>query len=82
MQLCVVAWLNVYLPDDLAAEAEAAGLDLSAVTQEAVRMILAARSTNAWLTSISPPAPVDAPTHEQVISALDHGREEAPTRHG
>lgn len=37
MDLCVMARLNVYLPDDLAAQAKAAGLNLSAVTQEAVK---------------------------------------------
>lgn len=47
--LCGVTRLNVYLPDDLAAEAKNVGLNLSAVTQEAVRRTLASRSTDAWL---------------------------------
>ncbi len=71
--------VNVYLPDDLAAAAREAGLNLSAVTQEAVRRVLAARSTDAWLATI---VPVESTaTHDDVIEALDGAREEPPTRH-
>ena len=80
--VCVVTRLNVYLPDDLAAQAKEAGLNLSAVTQQAVRQTLAARSTDAWLSSISHPGPAETVTHDQVMSALDEVRDEAPTRHG
>jgi post-segregation antitoxin (ccd killing protein) len=73
--------LNVYLPDDLAAQAKAAGLNLSAVTQEAVRQRLAARSTDAWLTSL-PHRSAEPVSHEAALAALDAAREEAPTRHG
>ena len=41
--------VNVYLPDELASEARAAGLNVSALTQAAVRDALAARRTDAWL---------------------------------
>lgn len=51
--MCGVAWLHVYLPDDLAAQAKEAGLDVSAMTQEAVRRTLAAGSTDAWLAALS-----------------------------
>jgi post-segregation antitoxin (ccd killing protein) len=62
--VCVMARLNVYLPDDLAAKAKAAGLNLSAVTQEAVRQTLAARSTDSWLATLRP-APADVVTHDR-----------------
>jgi len=73
--------LNVYLPDELAAQAKEAGLNLSAVTQDAVRRSLSGRTTDAWLDGIGARAPgrVD---HEQALAALDAVREESPTRHG
>lgn len=79
--MCVVTRLNVYLPDDLAAKAKEAGLNLSAVTQDAVRRSLAARSTDAWLATLrlTPPHRV---THDDVLEALDAVRDEPPTRHG
>ena len=77
----VVTRLIVYLPDDLAAEAKKAGLNLSAVTQEAVRRSLAARSTGAWLATLEP-AVSHRVTHHHVLDALDAGRDERPTRHG
>ena len=44
--------INVYLPDDLAAEARSADLNVSAITQAAVREALAALKTDAWLDSL------------------------------
>lgn len=79
--VCVVARLNVYLPDELAAQAKEAGLNLSAVTQEAVRRSLGARSTDAWLATLRP-APPNRITHDSALDALDAVREEPPTRHG
>ena len=79
--MCGVARLNVYLPDELAAQAKAAGLNLSAVTRDAVRRSLRARSTDAWLATLGPPesGPVG---HREALGALDAAREEPPTRHG
>lgn len=76
-----MARLNVYLPDELAAEAKEAGLSLSAVTQEAVRRSLGARSTDAWLATLRP-APPHQVTHDSVLDAFDAVPEEPPTRHG
>jgi post-segregation antitoxin (ccd killing protein) len=47
-----MARVNVYLPDDLAGAARGAGLNVSALTQDAVRSALAARRTDAWLDGI------------------------------
>lgn len=44
-----MARVNVYLPDELAREARESGLNLSGLTQAAVRDALMARRTDAWL---------------------------------
>lgn len=80
--VCGVARLNVYLPDDLAEEAKKAGLNLSAVTQEAVRRSLASRSTDAWLAALRAPTPSGRVPHDRALEALDAARDEARTRHG
>ncbi|WP_375478912.1 type II toxin-antitoxin system CcdA family antitoxin [uncultured Jatrophihabitans sp.] len=74
--------LNVYLPDELAAEAKEAGLNLSAVTQEAVRRTLAQRSTDGWLAMTTTTYSADSVPHDRALNALDAARDEAPTRHG
>lgn len=79
--MCVMARLNVYLPDELAAAAKEAGLNVSAVTQAALRRCLEARSTDRWLATLPPAPPQDA-THDSVLAALDAVRGDAPTRHG
>ena len=79
--VCVVARLNVYLPDELAAEVKEAGLNLSAVTQDAVRRTLAERSTDAWLAMIAATAPHEVVPHDRALGALDAARDEAPTCH-
>lgn len=80
--VCVVTRLNVYLPDELAAAAKKSGLNLSAVTQEAVRRTLAARSTDSWLAAVAAAAATRRVTHDRALDALDAARDEAPTRHG
>lgn len=74
--------VNVYLPDELAAAARRAQLNLSAVTQSAVRRALAALSTDGWLRTLDlARAPGEGPTHSLALAALDAAREESPTRH-
>jgi len=65
--------VNVYVPDDLAEEARAAGLNVSAVVQEALRDRLRARSSDAWLDSLSS-LPAIAASHDDVVRALDEVR--------
>lgn len=74
-----MARVNVYLPDDLAEEARAAGLNVSNITQDALRCQLAARRTSAWVARITELPPTGV-AHEQVIEALDAVREEMGTR--
>lgn len=47
-----MARVNVYLPDDLAAEVKRAGLNVSAITQAAIRSTLAASATDDWLAGL------------------------------
>lgn len=69
-----MARLNVYVPDDLAQAAREAGLNISGLTQSALRNALARHATNAWLGSLSLTG--NGATHEQVLEALDAARDE------
>jgi len=70
-----MARVNVYLPDELAAEVKHAGLNVSGITQDALRTALASRRVGAWLDQIAnlPPTRV---THEEAMAALDEARAE------
>lgn len=70
-----MAWLNVYVPDDLAEAAGEAGLNVSALTQHALNEALARRATDTWLSGLDSD-PMGAVTHDQVLAALDAAREE------
>jgi post-segregation antitoxin (ccd killing protein) len=72
--------VNIYLPDDLAAAVRAAGINLSALTQDAIRRHLAGRTTDAWLATLDvTPTQI---SHDDALAALDAAREEPATRHG
>lgn len=70
-----MARVNIYLPNDLAEEAKAAGLNVSGITQVALRAELEKRRVSDWLDEILrlPPTGV---THEQVMTALREARAE------
>lgn len=68
-----MARLNVYVPDELAARAREAGLNVSSLTQQAISHELAKDRTSHWLASI-PVGPGVA--HDRVMEALDGAREE------
>ena len=74
-----MARVNVYLPDDLAERARAAGVNVSAVTQAALETELAGRATSAWLSQVAEIPPVDVP-HDQVVAAVRSAREELGAR--
>ena len=69
-----MARVIVYLPDDLAEQARAADLNVSGLTQDAVRRALDARAVNEWLDDLAslPPVGIDpAAVREAVRSAKD-----------
>jgi post-segregation antitoxin (ccd killing protein) len=70
-----MARVNIYLPDEMAAAAREAGLNVSALTQQALADALARRATDAWLASISTPTSKRA-SHEEAMAALAGAREE------
>jgi post-segregation antitoxin (ccd killing protein) len=70
-----MARVNVYLPDDLAQQARAAGLNISGVTQEALRSALAGGETDRWLQRLEALPRLGVP-HERVMAALDDARAE------
>jgi post-segregation antitoxin (ccd killing protein) len=70
-----MARANVYLPDELAERARAAGLSISAVTQEALRGALAATDTDRWLDRLDR-LPQHDVAHDKVIEAIDAARDE------
>jgi post-segregation antitoxin (ccd killing protein) len=69
-----MARLNVYVPDELAASAREEGLNVSALTREAIAAALAGRATSRWLASLGSDE-YDI-SHEEVLAALDAARDE------
>ncbi|MDQ6774971.1 MAG: type II toxin-antitoxin system CcdA family antitoxin [Actinomycetota bacterium] len=70
-----MARVNVYLPDELARRARAAGLNISGVTQEALRSALTGNDTDQWLERLEALSHTEI-AHEHVIAAIDEAREE------
>lgn len=70
-----MARVNVYLPDELAERARAAGVSVSAVTQDALRSALAVVDTDHWLDHLEQMPRTEVP-HDHVIRALDDARDE------
>ncbi|MDL5154412.1 type II toxin-antitoxin system CcdA family antitoxin [Actinomycetospora termitidis] len=70
-----MARLNVWVPDELAARAREGGLNVSALTQDALRAELAKRATDRWLDGLkqSGASRVDS---SEALSALDRARDE------
>ena len=70
-----MARVNVYLPDELAQRARAAGLNISGLAQEALRGALMRAETDAWLDRLEALPRADI-AHGRVIDAVDAAREE------
>ncbi|MFD4429942.1 type II toxin-antitoxin system CcdA family antitoxin [Nocardia sp. NPDC058497] len=68
-----MARLNVYVPDELAERARAAGVNVSALTQAAIIAALEENATATWLAELT-----DRPEipHDRVMSAIDAARDE------
>ncbi len=74
-----MAWINVYLPDELAEQARAAGMNISGVTQEAIRSALAGIDADRWLDRLERLQGQEV-RHARVIAALDEARDELGAR--
>jgi post-segregation antitoxin (ccd killing protein) len=70
-----MARVNVYLPDEMAQQARAAGLNISKVTQAALSAALARNDTDRWLDRLERSPRVEVP-HDSVIQAIDEARSE------
>jgi hypothetical protein len=70
-----MARLNVYVPDDLAARSREAGLNVSALTQQAITAALASAETDAWLASLGSGTGVGV-TADGIVAVLDEARDE------
>ena len=72
-----MARVNVYLPDELAAEAREAGLNVSRLCRDAVEQALRAARHKAWLAALADlPAPrADIPP-DVVLAAVREAKEE------
>jgi len=70
-----MARVNVYLPDELADQARDASLNVSNLTQEAVRSALSANKTGDWLRKVIALSPTGV-GHDAVMSALNEAKEE------
>jgi post-segregation antitoxin (ccd killing protein) len=70
-----MARVNVYLPDQLADEARDAGLNVSNLTQEAIRSALSAKQTGEWLKMVAALSATGA-EHKDVLAALQGAKDE------
>ena len=69
------ARVNVYLPDDLAERARAAGVNISGITQEALRSALEALDAERWLDRVDR-LPRTEVAHARVLGAINDARDE------
>lgn len=70
-----MARVNVYLPDELAEEARAADLNVSGLTQEAIREALASRRMADWIDGLADLGSSGV-THAAVASAIAEAKDE------
>jgi len=68
-----MARVNVYLPDDLAQQVKKAGINVSNVAQEALRLTLAESSVNDWLDGLAR-IPATGIDHDEALEALREAR--------
>jgi len=67
--------VNVYLPDDLADEAKRAGLNISSLTQDAIRSSLASKDLALWQQRVAELESADV-SHSKVIEAVNSAKDE------
>jgi len=76
-----MARVNVYLPDELAERARAAGVSISTITQDALRSTLAGADTDCWLDRLEQRDRFEV-AHNVVIQTIDDARAEFGARRG
>jgi post-segregation antitoxin (ccd killing protein) len=74
-----IARVNVYLADELAKEARAAGLNISRLTQEAVRSALTRSRSNKWLDQLEALVTTGV-SHDEVLAAVAAAKDEVEGR--
>ena len=74
-----MARVNVYLPDELAAAAKEAGLNVSGLTQDALRSALSLGQMKEWIDEIADLSPTGV-DHETALSAVAAAKEELEGR--
>ncbi len=67
--------INVYLPDELALQAKEAGLNVSNLTQQAIRSALAADNLSSWLSRVSALDSTGV-EHKAVLAAVAAAKDE------
>lgn len=70
-----MARVNVYLPDEIAEAARKASLNISSLTQEAIKRELERSDLARWLDEVSALPPIEI-GHEEVIAAIEAARNE------
>ncbi len=65
----------MYLPDDLADQAKDAGLNVSSLTQDAVRSALTTGQTEEWLKRVGKLSPTGI-RHDAVMSAVSEAKDD------
>ena len=72
--------LNVYVPDELAARAREAGLNVSKLTQEAIETELQRRDLRAWMERVRTDPPLEEISREEHQRIMDEVRDELGMR--
>ena len=77
-----MARLNVYVPDELAARAREAGLNVSKLTQEAIEEELQRTAMRVWMERVRANPPLPELPREEAQRIMDEVRDEFGTRWG
>lgn len=75
-----MARLNVYVPDELAARARAAGLNVSKLTQDAIEQELQRSAMQVWMERVRANPPMPEISREDAQRIMDEVRAELGTR--
>ena len=70
-----MARVNVYLPDELAAQARKAGLNVSGLTQAAIQSALTALRVDGWLDEVASLSPLDV-DEQEIAAAVSAAKDE------